>query len=340
MASKFETWRKNIRHHPFITIGIIVLLVVCIAFLLAIHWWGWDWTGFNRYIGPQLRTNQQYRPEKTLWDWLQLLIIPFMLAIGGFWLNKIQKDRDERVTEQRDKTEREITADNQREAAFQAYLDKMSELLLHEKLRTSAEEDEVRKIARVRTLTVLRGLDPSRKASVIRFLHESGLIDKDKCIINLIGADLSKANLIGADLRGTQLHGAKLSEANLMAAKLSETNLIGADLREANLIGADLREADLREANLMAAFFFANDLSGADLREAYLMAANLGGANLSGADLREAYLMKANLGGVNLSGAFLDEVHLEDATGVTVEELEKQAISLKGATMPNGSKRR
>ena len=32
------------------------------------------------------------------------------------------------------------------------YLDKMSELLLEKKLRDSAEEDEIRKIARVRTL--------------------------------------------------------------------------------------------------------------------------------------------------------------------------------------------
>ena len=60
--------------------------------------------------------------------------------------------------------------DNQRETALQTYIDKMSELLLEKHLRTSQPEEEVRKIARVRTLTVLRGLDANRKGSVLQFL--------------------------------------------------------------------------------------------------------------------------------------------------------------------------
>lgn len=165
--SRFHLWWEKIRsglswlgqkiqQHPFVAIDIIVLSIAFLAFALAVRWFGWNWTGFNRYIGPELKPNQQYRSEKTLWDWLQLLVIPLMLAIGGFWLNQIQKSRDERATEQRDKTEHEIAADNQRETALQTYLDKMSELLLEKKLRDSVEEDEIRKVARARTLTVLR----------------------------------------------------------------------------------------------------------------------------------------------------------------------------------------
>ena len=75
--------------------------------------------------------------------------------------------------------------DNQRETAFQAYIDKMSELLLHEKLRDSTEEDEVRNVARVRTLTVLPRLDGKRKGSVLQFLYESGHIYKNKNSIDL-----------------------------------------------------------------------------------------------------------------------------------------------------------
>ena len=52
------------------------------------------------------------------------------------------------------------------------------------------------------------------------------------------------------------------------------------------------------------------------------------GANLSAADLSRANLSKANLSGVDLSGA----------RGITNEELEQQAGSLEGATMPNGQK--
>ena len=56
---------------------------------------------------------------KTLSDWMELLIIPLFLAGGAFYLN-----RSERTTE------REIAADRQQEAALQAYIDRMSELLI------------------------------------------------------------------------------------------------------------------------------------------------------------------------------------------------------------------
>jgi hypothetical protein len=54
-------------------------------------------------------------------------------------------------------------------------------------------------------------------------------------------------------------------------------------------------------------------------------------------------LAAANLSGANLSRAFLSyadlrEADLRGATGVTVEQLEREARSLKGTTMPDGSK--
>jgi uncharacterized protein YjbI with pentapeptide repeats len=66
----------------------------------------------------------------------------------------------------------------------------------------------------------------------------------------------------------------------------------------------------------------------ANLRGAYLIKAHLSGANLIEANLSGALLVKANLNEANLSGA----------AGITNEELEQQASSLEGATMPDGSK--
>src|SRR5207248_1667757 len=122
-------------------------------------------------------------------------------------LNQLQKSREERTTEQQAKiereatekraeTEREIASDNQREAALQAYLDSMTELLLHENLGSSEAGDKVRNIARIRTLTVLPRLDPKRKGNVLRFLIEADLINNEGTIIKLEGADLSGVHLV------------------------------------------------------------------------------------------------------------------------------------------------
>jgi uncharacterized protein YjbI with pentapeptide repeats len=81
----------------------------------------------------------------------------------------------------------------------------MGQLLTKEGLRSSEEGSDVRVLARSQTLTVLQGLGPDRKRSLLRFLYESHLIDNDNPIVRLAGADLRGADLKGADLRGANL---------------------------------------------------------------------------------------------------------------------------------------
>ncbi len=341
MGVRLRSWRQKIKQH-WVSIGVVTAIIV-IAVALILMGYRFDWTGFNG----------NYKTGKALWDWLQLLIIPIVLAIGGFWLNQIQKGREERATQQQAELEREITADNQREAALQAYIDKISELLLHEHLAELKPEYEgVRMIARVRTLTVLRRLDPDRKGSLLQFLQEPGLINKDKQVIALSGADLSEAHLERANLQGVDLHGTDMSEAhleraNLQGANLRDTDLSGADLRRASLLSADLSAstlseahlegADLRRAALLTAVMRKADLRDADMSEARLRSANLSQTNLSQTNLGGATLLQADLSGANLSGANLSGAYLKAVIGITIEELEKKAKSLQGATMPDGS---
>src|SRR5205085_12399010 len=137
---------------------------------------------------------QQYQPARTLWDWLQLLIIPALLSIGAVWFST----RQGKIADAENK-------DNQRETALQAYIDKISELLLHEHLSEllldkplpvdePPPNPQVVIITLARTTTVLRILDQDRRGSLIRFLSQAGILTK--CIKDeLIGIDLSGANL-------------------------------------------------------------------------------------------------------------------------------------------------
>jgi hypothetical protein len=184
-------------------VGLIVL--ISLGYLFK-----WDWTGFNSGTSQITITSTSkgnytaiiLQPSKSLWDWLQLLAvlaIPVVVGLGAAW-----------YTVQQGKVNDRETTDNQRETALQAYIDKMSELLLakDKPLRQSKPEDEEQKIARVRTLTILPRLDAKRKRSVLQFLHESGLIIKDKSIIALDGADIGKSDLRWIHLENDTLAGA------------------------------------------------------------------------------------------------------------------------------------
>lgn len=253
--------------------------------------------------------------DKPLWDWLDLLIVPVVLAIGGYLFNSSQNRAAQRAAELRAQDD-----------ALQAYLDDMTDMLTPKKDQSSLNDDpppnSLRHLARARTLTVLTRLDGVRKAHIVQFLYESGLITRGHVVVDLSEADLREANLTRTNLIGSDLRRAVLRKACLRESNLGEADLREVDLREANLSGTNLgpNQAYRRGANL----------STADLREA-----DLSGANLFEADLSLAKLGRANLRGAHLLGANLLSTDLTNAEGVTEEQL-ANCKSLEEATMPNG----
>lgn len=263
-------------------ITFIIVGLATLAFLIVGAIKHWAWAGF----------------DKPLYDWMQLLIIPVVLALIAVWFNRIDKKNELAIAQKRTDDERALALDNQQEAALQGYLDRMQELLLDKGLRESKSGDEVRNVARVRTLTMFYQMNTRRINYMLSFLQESGLITKDgnQSIVTFINADLRNA-----DLHNVALHRLEFSGANFSGANLSEANLSEANLGRTNLGFANLSFANLSEANLsFATLNFAN-FSGADLSEADLFNANLSLANFSKVNLSEARIDKASLDKSNLT---------------------------------------
>src|SRR5829696_6779953 len=152
-------WRPTRRQVQWF-VGIVVPLVV--ATIVLGYVLEWEWTGLVK--------DKAYT-KRTLWDWLKLLIIPAVLASVGLWFNRQQREQELQTADRRAQDE-----------ALQAYLDQIGQLLLDKdpSLRQAKEDDEVRTLARARTLTVLGRLDGERKGSIVQFLGESTLIQKEE----------------------------------------------------------------------------------------------------------------------------------------------------------------
>jgi Pentapeptide repeats (8 copies) len=187
------------------------------------------------------------------------------------------------VSKSQHDTDTQIAQDQQHEALLEGYLDHMSDLLLNGHLRDSKPRDEIRDVARARTLETLFRLDPGRREAVLGFLYEAGLIGVSieraeggqkiynpiPTIVYLDGADLNKATLDGHILVKADLSNTYLSEANMTRAALLTTNLHGAILENTNLAGAKLNDADLSDASLEGAMMnIQTDLSGIILQGA------------------------------------------------------------------------
>lgn len=265
-------WAWQHWHLILLGIGAVIGLSVYLR-------WVYVTVGFLQWSGFQ---------DKTLWDILELVIIPLVLAVGGYLLNQAQRTSESQIADKRIVNERKIAEDRLQESGLQLYLDRMTELLLDKGLLNSnkAGSTEVRSVGRTRTLSVLRGLDGKRKGIVLLFLYEADLITTNNQIINLEGADLSRAALRNATLTNVHLRKVDLNKADLNLATLEKADLSDADLFETNLSFAKLNGSNLSKARLIKANLSGADLSGADLS----------GANLHGADLRLTILNRTNLG--------------------------------------------
>lgn len=255
------------RGRRFILIG--AAFAVFLVVVVGGYAFNWSWTGFR---------------GNTLWEWLQLLVLPVVLTGGGIWFNMHQNGTNRAVAERQHEIDLHIADDNQQEAALQAYLDHLSQLLLDKQLKESAPGSAIRELAHARTLTAVWHVGKFRKGVLLKFLYEAHLISRENAIIELHEADLSDAHLDGIDLSGADLHGAHFVAADLRGARLTGAHLGKATLARADLSGADLSRADLTEADLRGA-----NLSGADLTGTLLAGANFHGATLSGAKVEDAH---------------------------------------------------
>jgi uncharacterized protein YjbI with pentapeptide repeats len=200
----------------------------------------------------------------------------------------------------------------------------------------------------------------------LKLIYELGLINRNsnghKSIIELRNAGLDHANfreltLRNANLRGVDLRGTNLSGADLSCSDLALADLRGANLRRANLKGTDLKDANFlpydaehperwswhkltRIDNLSQEKLRSGEptssLIGRISRYRSQTATNLREAILEGAHLHNAYLAGTDLTDADLSDADLTKADLTKAN-VTEEQLATCA-SLKGATMPDGTK--
>ncbi|MBW4483569.1 MAG: pentapeptide repeat-containing protein [Tildeniella torsiva UHER 1998/13D] len=255
----------------------------------------WDWVGVSDYTSPQVTEGQEYQRAKTLWDWMELLIVPIALSGGAWMLSERQRSIEESQAEER-----------RRQADYENYLAKVWEILEKYNSPDSLNNSDFAKSTlRAWTLGVLRNIDSRRKGNVIQYLYETGLIIGASCPVNLRKADLSGANLQGFFLPGINLSESNLQKANLKDAVLGgEFSINEKDL--AKYISDDSKSAildGLKSGKLLSAI-----LTGADLTQA-----NLEGSNLEGVVWKDAVLYGASMRNAKLNLQELQQVAKTDS---------------------------
>jgi len=188
-----------------------------------------NWTGFK---------------SKTLWDRAELLLVPILIAIGG-WAFTMMQDKSNVRTEK----------ENFQQSFLENYLNVITELMLDGKLRESDKDSEIRNIARARTINFFNTADNSRAGLILQFLYESNLINSPKPLIDLTGIELmnkdfSNIQLIGVKITGAHFNGTNFKNANLKNSDFSSTNFNNCNLNNTKLNKTNFKYADMANVKL------------------------------------------------------------------------------------------
>ena len=324
----------------------VVVIAVMVAFTVLAYRRRWGWTGLPADSGDGSPARPP-RPAKTLWDWLQLLVVPLVLALAAFALNAAQADRDQHREDRRAADQRVIAEDRAQEDTLRTYFQQMSDLITQSKVegQKPGMVGDTKTLARTLTLVALRRLDGRRKGLVVQFLVEAGLIthtvpivlrSKNRSLVlrgtrpkvSLALADLRDAlmpsELGPKDYRFGSRPGAPLGYGQLRAASFDGADLQGADFRRATLTGVSFENANLREATFDGAYFGAASFAGSCLTGASFVGAQTIGP------LHPDFTEAAG-SGVDFSSASLDYA---DVTNSLLSKVKLDGASTKGVRVP------
>lgn len=235
---------------------IIVLFAIIIIYNAVFPYSSPGWMGF-------IENTTSDEKIKTLWDWLDLLIVPISIGIVGW----IYKDYENQKEESRQK-------ENNYTDLFNNYLKNISELILKEGLLESNEY--AMNLARSLTIVALENLDGERKGQILQFLKESNVLQN----INLLGANFRNCDLEGIVLKNQIFKGIDFSHSNLTNSFLDGTEFIACNLSSANFSYSSLlnvnfeysilKNSIIRNTDLKSVNFFGVELGNADLRDSLI----------------------------------------------------------------------
>lgn len=227
----------------------VLIIVILVLFAYSVFKNG---IGLSSYVD----SNNVFHPGKTLWDWLELLIIPALLGAVAWNFSDTQKNK-----------ELEISTKQFRENVMKDFITEISQYIKNRSIYEIKDIHFIETI-RINTINTLRILDGEQKGQLIHFLYDSKLIgwkgdyesnyEEILPIIQLKDADLSNIKLSGTysleiievcdktnPYFNVNLSGIDLSFTNLRNADLHGTQIFSGNFRATNLENADFDKCKL-----------------------------------------------------------------------------------------------
>jgi hypothetical protein len=217
---------------------------------------------------------------KQIFNFISAVFIPILLAVFTVILTlqqesiaKANRDVDLRIAAEQQQQNLELAIDEQSNAQLVAYIHEISDLLLVNNF--SLNKKILTSIVRPKTLSALRQLDVTRKGYLLRFLHESRLINVSNppflslqdAEFNYIHIGLLKGSI---DMRRVSFSGGYFDNSSFTSisfgySDFSYSSLCGASFDVVSFDYVKFNNALLKEADFNVSPVYKADFTGANM---------------------------------------------------------------------------
>jgi uncharacterized protein YjbI with pentapeptide repeats len=361
--SRRLSWRDLLQSLFFI-VPLVVLAIMLV----------WVWIGYNQvypnYKAAELigvketrdNVTEFFEPPKTIWDLLDLLIVPLALAAGAAYLDLSNKKRQFAIEEERLK-----------DARYRNYLSSMEKLILEHGLLEQNPESSCQYLAQAYTRDVIKEINGMRIGELLDFLesYRLDLIDPERPQISLRGLRFKKAimsfrnirrvNLAEVILHRSEWNKCTCDEIYAPYAKFFRATIHKANFNNCNFENVEFKYSDLRDTifdscKLNGADFFRTNLTGTVFKNCELRNVNWEKSKgldkkyrlyieiIDGNEIKKDYpsidlsgmvFKEADLSGKNLAGADLSHCDFSDANlrGANLHAARLRQAKFRGATL-------
>lgn len=308
----------------FSTYLIILFLLAIVSFIILAYFFEWDWSGFGEIVVRKTE-NYEIRPAKSLWDLLDLLIIPLALGAGTILIQRMEKNRELMLKE-----DTKLRLAGERENLFIKHRielsDSMNEVLMTKGLDTRRDSNDY--VQLIDTFRKLNGTGnrllinniidqaPSKLKSEIEeyFVSSeewrSGHFDRSPNMILMIDAYDMRA----IDFKGVYLYGFAFIGVNNSFSDFSESILRNSVYDRCFVKSSNYSNSYLNEIHLVNSTFENTDFSNTFIKNAFIIDCNIINSSFIDAKLKNIIFNRnVILDGCDFRGAEIEHIHFGGA---------------------------
>lgn len=239
-----------------------------------------------------------HQQSKTLWDWLQLLLVPIILILGGFWLNRSESRHSLEMQKSINDTNLSIEKERFEDGILNSYINDIAQMIINSdtaKLRTN----RIMAVYKIKTLTTLNRLNSERRNYLIQFLVDSKMLNywdflSDFKNIHVSGIFFNDVSFDDFKFIGSSISSSRFFSCSIQSSKSSHSDFTSSMFNDMKINIFDISSSKFIQSSLVKVIFSECKIKDSKFYGSKIQHSSLGNSTIESSDLSCSTISNTN----------------------------------------------